>query len=212
MNPQSGPGNEEDWTHKIFWILTKVSNFRSLAKQKLQVASSQAEHLQSQQRRQQWLDLKQYCDRWHRCIPPTMHAMVYIPPHLTSSDSYFPEVWFIKRATAVARLFYHTAMAILCTLHPMIEFQPTDTAEMQGSTIRHSRQICGIVRHVKERGIATVAVPCLAIAAENLVARREQEEVLRIFDKIKQETGWLLAPASLQADLQKKWGWDEPHR
>lgn len=33
MNPQLRGGNEEDWTHKILWILSKVANFRSPAPQ-----------------------------------------------------------------------------------------------------------------------------------------------------------------------------------
>ena len=57
------------------------------------------------------------------------------------------------------------------------------------------------------RGVASVALRCLAIAAECLVVLREQEEVLSIFEKIQKETGWrvdFLAP-----ELKKKWGWDQ---
>ncbi len=36
----------------------------------------------------------------------------------------------------------------------------------------------------------SVALRSLAIAAECLVIRREQEEVLEIFEKIRKETGW----------------------
>ena len=53
----------------------------------------------------------------------------------------------------------------------------------------HAHLICGITAHVKDRGVASVALRSLAIAAECLVIRREQEEVLDIFEKIRKETG-----------------------
>lgn len=37
--------------------------------------------------------------------------------------------------------------------------------------------------------------------------RREQEEVLQIFDKIRQETGWRVG--FLNVELKEKWGWNE---
>jgi hypothetical protein len=52
-----------------------------------------------------------------------------------------------------------------------------------------------------------VALRSLAIAAECLENRREQEEVLQIFDKIRQETGWRVG--FLFDELKEKWGWNE---
>jgi hypothetical protein len=46
----------------------------------------------------------------------------------------------------------------------------------------------------------------LAIAAECLVNRREQEEVLQILDKIRKETGWRVG--FLHTELKEKWGWN----
>lgn len=57
------------------------------------------------------------------------------------------------------------------------------------------------------RGVASVAIRSLAIAAECLVVRREQEEVLQIFDKIKKETGWRVG--FLHKELKDKWGWNQ---
>ena len=74
--------------------------------------------------------------------------------------------------------------------------------EMQ---MHHAHQICGIVAHVKDRGVASVAIRSLAIAAECLVDRREQEEVLEIFEKIRKETGWKVG--FLNKELRAKWGW-----
>lgn len=77
---------------------------------------------------------------------------------------------------------------------------------MSSLQMHHARLICGIVAHVKDRGVASVALRSLAIAAECLVIRREQEEVLEIFEKIRKETGWKVG--FLNKELRTKWGWD----
>lgn len=59
----------------------------------------------------------------------------------------------------------------------------------------------------RSRGVASVALRSLAIAAECLTVRREQEEVLQIFEKIRQETGWRVG--FLNKELKEKWGWQE---
>jgi hypothetical protein len=110
----------------------------------------------------------------------------------------------IKRATIVGRLFYHTAMCLLPQINPLMS---KDTEEMRQMQLNHAHQICGITAHVKDRGVASVALRSLAIAAECLVVRREQEEVLDIFEKIRKETGWKVG--FLNKELKTKWGW--PH-
>jgi hypothetical protein len=54
--------------------------------------------------------------------------------------------------------------------------------------------------------VASVSIRCLAIAAECLVSREAQEEVLEIFDKIIKETGWRVG--FLKDELHEKWGWN----
>ena len=78
---------------------------------------------------------------------------------------------------------------------------------MRTLQLSHAHQICGITAHVKDRGVASVALRSLAIAAEGLVVRREQEEVLEIFEKIRKETGWKVG--FLNKELKAKWGWQE---
>jgi hypothetical protein len=80
-----------------------------------------------------------------------------------------------------------------------------DTEEMHALQLNHSHQICGIVAHVKDRGVASVAIRSLDIAAEVLVDRREQEEVLQMFDRIRKETGWKIG--FIHKELKEKWGW-----
>lgn len=55
--------------------------------------------------------------------------------------------------------------------------------------------------------MASVALRSLAIAAECLISRREQEEVLQIFEKIRKETGWRVG--FLNKELKEKWGWND---
>jgi hypothetical protein len=210
MNPQqfASQGNtEEDWCHKMLYILAKITNFRSSVP-KFQEQTAHAENIRLHTRHQQWLTLKQYCEKWDRCVPQTMNPMAYVPTYLTRSKSAFPEVWLIKRATIVARLFYHTALALLGAVHPMAPLNPQVESDVQELKLYHARQICGIVAHVKDRGVASASIRCLAIAAEFLNVRREQEEVLEIFDKIKKETGWRVT--FLHEDLKKSWGWLSP--
>jgi len=133
-----------------------------------------------------------------------MHPMAYLFPGQTISGSAFPEVWLIKRTTIVARLFYHTCMCLLAQINPI---KSPEVDEMRDLQIKHSQLICGITAHVKDRGVASVALRSLAIAAECLTTRREQEEVLQIFDKIRQETGWRVG--FLNSELKEKWGWND---
>jgi len=77
--------------------------------------------------------------------------------------------------------------------------------DMHSMQTHHAHQICGIVAHVKDRGVASVALRSLAIAAECLTIRREQEEVLEIFEKIRTETGWKVG--FINKELKAKWKW-----
>jgi hypothetical protein len=77
--------------------------------------------------------------------------------------------------------------------------------EMASLLHDHAHQICGIVAHVKDRGVASVALRSLALAGETLVQRDEQEEVIRIFEKVRKETGWNVT--YVMKELRDKWGW-----
>ena len=150
MANQPYGGNEEDWCHKMLFILAKITNFRSSIPQ-FQEQTVHAEQMRLHNRNRLWMTLKQMCDKWNECIPLTMHPMAYLPTFQTASKSSFPEVWIIKRATIVARLFYHTAMTLLGGMHPLASMNPEMASEMQDMKLFHSRQICGIVAHVKDR-------------------------------------------------------------
>ena len=82
--------------------------------------------------------------------------------------------------------------------------------EMRALQLHHAHQVCGIVAHSKDRGVASVAIRSLAIASCVLSDPREQDEVLEMLDKIHTETGWRLG--KVHAELKNAWGWDQlPH-
>ena len=94
-------------------------------------------------------------------------------------------------------------MCLLARVNPVLSASSGEMHELQMS---HAHDLCGIVAHVKDRGVASVAIRSLAIAAECLTSRREQEEVLTIFEKIRKETGWRVS--FLNKELKEKWGWN----
>ncbi len=108
----------------------------------------------------------------------------------------------IKRAAIIGRLFYHTAMVLLHQINPL---ERPDSVENEEALQHHARQVCGIVAHTKDRGVASVAIRSMAISASVLKDRREQDEVMAIFFKINKETGWRLG--KVHSELQRAWGW-----
>ncbi|KAA8901430.1 hypothetical protein FN846DRAFT_766596, partial [Sphaerosporella brunnea] len=195
FNRQCQPGREELWAHRIIYILAKIANFRASLK-----ATEYMDAETTQKRYQEWKGLYDLCVAWNDRIPRNMHPMAHLQPYQTAHKSVFPQVWLIKRCVIVARLFYHTAMVLMAKINPY------DSEEMREMALTHAHQVCGIAAHVKDRGVASVALRSLANAAECLEDHREQQEVLEIFDKIKKETGWKVAP--IQSELKDKWGWE----
>lgn len=72
----------------------------------------------------------------------------------------------------------------------------------------NATMICGIAAHVKDRGVASVTLRSLAIAAECLTGHQQQQEVLKIFSEITRQTGW--HTAFIARGLKVKWGWEQP--
>ncbi|CAL3971463.1 unnamed protein product [Diplocarpon coronariae] len=201
LQPETAVGREELWVHRMLYIVGKIANFRASIP-RFREASPHDEQLRLQSRYAEWQRLKELCDRWDASVPRTMQPMGYLPAGPTRSTSAFAEVWLIKRATIVGRLFYHTAVCLLAQINPL---QSRDTDEMNTMQMHHAHLICGIVAHVKDRGVASVALRSLAIAAECLTSRREQDEVLEIFEKIRKETGWKVG--FISTELKTRWGW-----
>lgn len=109
----------------------------------------------------------------------------------------------IKRAAIVGRLFYHTCQCILAQTHPL---EPDKASqEMRDMQLHHAHQVCGIVAHTDDRGVDSVAIRCLPIAAAVLADAQEQAEILTILERINSQSGW--RHAMIELDLKKAWGW-----
>ncbi|OQO09325.1 hypothetical protein B0A48_04723 [Cryoendolithus antarcticus] len=197
-------GREEVWTHRMLYIVAKVCNFRATVPRNAD-KNSRDNQIRTQQRYEEWMRLKGMADAWNENIPRTMHPMAYVFGYQTSNKSCFPEVWLIKRTSIVARLFYHTAMLLLAQVNPYMSVEAG--GEMTDLQNRHAQMICGITAHVKDRGVASVAIRSLAHAGEVIKDRREQEEILTIFEKINKETGWRIG--FVYKELKERWGWQE---
>ncbi|KAF8533966.1 hypothetical protein BDD12DRAFT_758415 [Trichophaea hybrida] len=200
FNRSCEPGGEELWAHRIIYILAKIANFKAAVKREDNSDQIYMSAETIQNRYSEWSRLRDMCVSWNEHIPRNMHPMAYLHPYQTTTKSSFPEVWLIKRCAVVARLFYHTAMVIVAQINPY------PNSDMQEMALNHAHQICGIAAHVKDRGVASVALRSLATAAECLTDRREQEEVLDIFTKIKKATGWRVN--FVLKELRESWGWE----
>ena len=212
------PGREESWTLRMLYIIAKINDFRATIPRRAE-ASPHEEQMRRQQRLQEWYHLKSMADTWDQNSPRTMKPMAYLHPWQSKSGSAFPDIWIIKRTSVVGRLLYHNAMVLLAQINPMATPHGSPLAHTNGlptpsqadlSNLEryHAHQICGIVAHAKDRGVASIALRCLQHAGEVLTARREQEECLEILTRIHKETGWRIN--FIPEMLMKKWGWSAP--
>ncbi|KAI2830016.1 transcriptional regulator family: Fungal Specific TF [Aspergillus niger] len=196
-------GNEEAWTHQMVFICAKIANFRSLAQPPALEAASD---MRISQRYQEWCTYNEWCDQWARAVPRSMMPLGYIHSWQTNSKSVFPQIWLIKRSTIIARLLYHTARILLTKTNPV---ESEYSAEMQTVQQSHARDICGIVAHSRDRGVASLSIRFLAIAAECLATREAQQEALGILEDIIKQTGW--EAEHVKQELQEAWGWSDSH-
>ncbi|KAH8203709.1 hypothetical protein TruAng_002122 [Truncatella angustata] len=202
-------GKEEIWVHRIFYVVAKIANFRASIP-KFQEPSPHDEQVRLQARFAEWRRLKNLCDNWNNSCPRPMHPFGYLYPLQQPQDpsgrrkSLFPNVWLIKRAAIVGRLYYHTAQCLLAQINPIL---PKDTEESRAVQQHHAHQVCGIVAHTKDRGVASVSIRSLAIVADVLDNHEERQEVISILEKIESETGWRLA--ALLKNLKRVWGWEK---
>ncbi|KAI4867996.1 hypothetical protein F4820DRAFT_171497 [Hypoxylon rubiginosum] len=205
FSTEKDTGNEEIWVHRIFYVVAKIANFRASIP-KFQEPSPHDEQVRLQARYAEWQRLKGMCDNWNNSCPRPMHPFGYLYPsqQTGANNSLFPNVWLIKRAAIVGRLYYHTAQCLLAQINPVL---PKDSEEARQVQQHHAHQVCGIVAHTEDRGVASVSIRSLAIVAEILTDIAEQREVVTILEKIDRETGWKLA--GVIQNLKKIWGWEK---
>ena len=105
----------------------------------------------------------------------------------------------IKRAAVIGRLFYHTTLCILAETAP--EETPRSTGEWRDCQLHHARQLCGIVSHSTDRGIASTAARCLVIVAKFLTERKEREEVLQLLNTMSSQSGLRMCSAKVALEM-----------
>ncbi|KAF5532410.1 transcriptional regulatory moc3 [Fusarium mexicanum] len=88
--------------------------------------------------------------------------------------------------------------------HPLES--PATSERMRFLQLQHAYQVCGIVAHTTDKGVATVAIRCLAIAAAVLTNPNEQDEILEVLDRFNSTNGWRLG--AIEMELKKEWGWE----
>ncbi|KXJ89163.1 hypothetical protein Micbo1qcDRAFT_14600 [Microdochium bolleyi] len=196
---------EEGWVHRLFYLVAKIANFRANIP-KFQEPSPHDEQIRLQARYAEWQRLQAMCNGWHEACPQTMHPFGFIPPSQQSgsSRSLFPNIWIIKRAATVGRLYYHTAQCLLAQMNPL---SPRDSNEARAVQLLHAHQVCGITAHTEDRGVASVAIRSVALVAEVIHDLAEQQEIIQILEKIDHDTGWKLGGIIKQ--LRSVWGWDK---
>ncbi|KAF4966561.1 hypothetical protein FSARC_5803 [Fusarium sarcochroum] len=202
-NQDNETGDEQVWVYRALYIVAKVANFRATTT-KPDDLNGRDEQIWVGNRLSQWHDLKRLCDGWNTHCPRTMHPFGYVKAAKSMGKSAFPRVWMIQREATIGRLLYHTSHCILSQTHPLESL--TSSERLRFLQLHHAYQVCGIVSHTTDRGVATVAIRCLAIAAAVLTDPAEQAEVLDVLDKINSTNGWRLG--AVEMELKKAWGWE----
>ncbi|KAJ5932175.1 hypothetical protein N7516_006664 [Penicillium verrucosum] len=157
---------------------------------------------------QEWITHNRWCEQWAKSIPRSLVPLGHLQPWQTSSNSVFPEVWLANRSAIVSRLFYHASRILLAKSHPFQSGLDENMRKMQRS---HAHEMCGLIAHTTDQGVADISLYFLVLAAECLDTRAAQEEVLGIFDTITKVTGSSAEP--IKNDLKQIWSRtdDRPH-
>ncbi|EFW99326.1 c6 zinc finger domain containing protein [Grosmannia clavigera kw1407] len=88
----TGDCADEVWTHRMFYIVAKIANFRANIP-RFQEPSPHVEQLRLQNRFTEWKLLKSLCDGWNRECPRSMKPFGYLyPTQISPSGSVFPKV------------------------------------------------------------------------------------------------------------------------
>lgn len=130
--------------------------------------------------------------------------------------SKFPEVWYIGSVAVVSTLFHYTAKLLLTQSHPSVMANEGSTLAEHEQITRSLKEderysagmICAITAHVKDRGVASIAIQALHHAARTLTDLEEQTEVFAVFERIARNTGWRIE--WIYAELRQRWGWTTP--
>ncbi|KAM0336286.1 hypothetical protein ACHAPQ_004284 [Fusarium lateritium] len=179
--------DEQTWVYRALYIVAKVTNFRANATKSNDMSPSDE---------QSWIGNR--LSQW------IMQPIGYIKAARSAGMSMFPRIWMIQQEATIGQLLFHTGQCILSQTHPLETLRSSEN--LRPVQLRHAYQVCGIAAHTTDRGVATVAIRCLAVAAAVLTNELEQAEALDILERINKLNGWRLDAVAM--GLKKVWGWD----
>ncbi|KAL2862322.1 Zn(II)2Cys6 transcription factor domain-containing protein [Aspergillus lucknowensis] len=192
--------NEELWTQRMIYICAKISDFWAVSHpQRCDQRGGDAEF---NRRLQEWNLYNEWCESWINSVPKSMLPLGQLQPWQIASQPVFPQVWILGRSAVLAQLLYHVSRIMLIKANP-VPFECI--TEMQQEDQHHAYQVCGIIANERSLGIPIFSPQLLAVAAESIIDRRAQQEVLQTLDKIMHENG--LKTDQLKRRLQDTWGW-----
>ncbi|CRL29285.1 Fungal transcriptional regulatory protein, N-terminal [Penicillium camemberti] len=197
-------GNQDLWHHRILYIFARVMTFQTSSRSSHGLSDDSARAIQPND--QEWITHNRWCEQWAKYIPRSLVPLGHLQPWQTSSNSVFPEIWLANRSAIVSRLFYHASRILLAKSHP---FQSEFDENMRKMQRSHAHEMCGLIAHTTDQGVADISLCFLVLAAECLDTREAQEEVLGIFDTITKVTGSSAEP--IKNDLKQIWSWADAH-
>ncbi|OQE94180.1 hypothetical protein PENNAL_c0004G09570 [Penicillium nalgiovense] len=197
-------GNQDLWHHQILYIFAKVITLQASSRPSHSLDDDAGRAIQLNDH--EWITHDRWCEQWAKSVPRSLAPLGHLQPWQSSSKSVFPEVWLVNRSAIVSRLFYHASRILLAKTHP---FQSEFDENMRKMQRSHAHEMCGLIAHTTDRGVAHISLYFLVLAAECLETRESQEEVLGIFDTITQVTG--SSPETIKNDLKQIWGWVDAH-
>ncbi|KAL3459123.1 hypothetical protein BJX64DRAFT_279408 [Aspergillus heterothallicus] len=193
-------GNEEVWAQRMVYICAKVADFWTATLQPGRKAGTSMD-----QQLREWNMYTAWCDEWIALAPRSLLPLGELQSWQANHHTVFPQIWLLSYSAKFAQLMYHITRILLIKADPV----PSEHTPEQQALQYHAYQVCGVISSDRNPGIPIFSIPLLAFAAECLVDREGQEEVLQILGKITHDTG--LKTQHVRDKLAVSWGWAPYH-
>ncbi|KAF1821791.1 uncharacterized protein K489DRAFT_321356, partial [Dissoconium aciculare CBS 342.82] len=216
------PHRETIWARRMLYVLAKLCDYRADFAEFADAVSKERKPLNprsecfqmSLRLAEAWTKLWDMNELWFKNRPDYIRQTAIVRPQRARSK--FPEVWYIGSVAVVSTLFHYTAKLLLTQSHPSVMANEGSTLAEHEQITRSLKEderysagmICAITAHVKDRGVASIAIQALHHAARTLTDLEEQTEVFAVFERIARNTGWRIE--WIYAELRQRWGWTTP--
>lgn len=158
-------GNQDLWHHRILYIFARVMTFQTSSRSSHGLSDDSARAIQPND--QEWITHNRWCEQWAKYIPRSLVPLGHLQPWQTSSNSVFPEIWYVlyylaftpsrslthifrlaNRSAIVSRSFYHASRILLAKSHP---FQSEFDENMRKMQRSHAHEMCGLIAHTTDQ-------------------------------------------------------------